>query len=302
MRLFPRLAIWLAFLFCAQVVVAGPVLINGTDADDHGSATTSANLDGWLYIQRALEAMAPKVRNGQKVVVCLGCNSQVAVSAFISAFDKSSLPASGWSRKTITSSLELNAFYSASLVAGVQTIFGTGIVYMPSDRINALGGLTEAQLDIVNANATALSVHLEAGGGLFTLMQAGVPNGYGWLKSLIPGAGVSSANIVADAPLLATPAFTAAFPTLPFSSLGTAAHAHAYFTGPTGGLSVLATGETSADVAPDGDQPKASASVNAILGGADVDFAAPAQGVPIGGAPLISLFIALVAAYTQRQR
>lgn len=301
--MFPRLAVWLAILFCTQVVVAGPVLINGTDADDHGSATTSANLDGWLYIQRALEAMAPNVRNGQKVVVCLGCNSQVAVSAFISAFDKSTLPAAGWSRRIITSALELDAFFIKS-AAAFQTIDTTGIVYLPSDRINALGGVTEAQLDIVNANASALGVHLKAGGGLFTLMQAGVPNGYGWLKWFLPRAGVSSANIVADAPLLPTPAFTAAFPTLPFASLGTAAHAHAYFTGPTGGLSVLATGETSADVAPDGDQPKASASVSAILGGADVDFAepTPAQAVPVGGAPFISLFIALVAAYTQRRR
>jgi len=38
---------------------AGPFILAGTDADDHGSATASANVDGWLFMQKVLENLAP---------------------------------------------------------------------------------------------------------------------------------------------------------------------------------------------------------------------------------------------------
>ncbi len=49
-------------------VSAGPVIIDGTDSDDHGSATggaNPANLTGWLYIQKGFENLAPNVGNAQ---------------------------------------------------------------------------------------------------------------------------------------------------------------------------------------------------------------------------------------------
>jgi hypothetical protein len=258
------------------------VLISGTDIDDHGSATASSNQEGWLFLQRALEAVGAKVRNGQKVVVCLGCNGQTATNAFNSAFDKSNLPAAGWTRKTVSSSTELNAFYTTSLAAGVQTIFGTGVIYMPSDRINAQGGLTEAQLDVINANASALAQHLASGGGLVSLLQSGVANGYGWLKGQIPGLIIETTGIDASATLEAAALLTLDFPTLTLDTLGAASHAHAHFKGALGGFGPLALGAAGSGSGPAEEEAKSSHTLAVIIGGANANFAdLGVHGVPV---------------------
>lgn len=38
-----------------SVAQAGPFILAGTDADDHGFANASGNQDGWFFMQRALE-------------------------------------------------------------------------------------------------------------------------------------------------------------------------------------------------------------------------------------------------------
>ncbi len=265
----------------SPLAFAGSVLIVATDADDHGSATTSANQEGWLFIQKSLEATAANATNGHKTVVCLGCNGQVAVTAFASAFDKSSLPAAGWSRKTVASAADLTTFFSATAQAGATNVLSTGIVYMPSDRINALGGLTEAQLDIINSNFSALVNHVQSGGGLFTLVQSGVANGYGWLKSAVPGIAVETAGLSNTGGLNGTPAL-AAFSGLTLSLLGGGEHAHAYFTPPFGGLLVLGEAPLSAPGAPIGDQPKVEPLAVVVLGGVNVNFAAADPQAPSG--------------------
>ncbi len=284
-------------LFAPHIALAGgPVIIAGTDADDHGNATPSANQDGWLYLQRGLESIADKTKNAQKVVVCLGCNNQVAANAFFSAFDKSALPAKGWVRKVVVTTPDFNAFFSATAVAGVTNVFSTGVLYMPSDGVNALGGLSEAQLDIINANAVAISEHVARGGGLFTQTQAGAANGFGWLKTLIPGLTTSS-ELAPDAPNLTLSARALAdFPAITAAVLGSASHWHNNFGGAKGGLALLASGTVSAGAA-GGDGPKAAGDVTAMLGGADVNFAADnVQMVPLGGAWVHLLLVLLCAA------
>jgi hypothetical protein len=296
---FPRLMSWIAgALFApmfASTPFAGPVIIGGTDAEDHGNATASANQDGWLFLQRAFEGVAGKVTNGQKTVVCLGCNNQAAANAFFSAFDKSSLPAAGWVRRVVVSSADFGVFFSASLVAGTTNIFNTGVIYMPSDRINALGGITEAQLDLVNAQSAAISAHVSRGGGLFTQTQSGVANGFGWLKALIPGLTVSTDRLPETPTLELTAQSLADFPNLTATALGSAAQWHNYFGGPTGGLKVLGTGTLTA-VGAGTDGGKAAGDPPVILGGGDVNFAAPVnlQAVPVGGAHISTLLAALM--------
>jgi hypothetical protein len=296
-RVLNRVIFWITIaLFAPQIALAGgPVIIGGTDADDHGNATPSANQDGWLYLQRGLESVADKTKNAQKVVVCLGCNNQVAANAFFSAFDKSSLPAKGWVRRTVVSTPEFNVFFSAALVAGTTNIFSTGVLYMPSDRVNALGGLSEAQLDLINANAVALGDHVSRGGGIFAQTQSGVPAGFGWLKTLVPGL-TTSTDFAPDAPNLTLSARALAdFPAITAPVLGSASHWHNNFGGRLGGLALLAAGSTVPGVS-GGDGPKAVGDVSAVIGGADVNFAADnSQAVPVGGIWVHALLVAMCA-------
>lgn len=80
--------------------IAGFILA-GTDLDDHGFASGGANQDGWLFMQRAVENLAPGVTNGNKVVSILGSSSSALTSAQ-SAFNLSTLPGSGWTLQTVT--------------------------------------------------------------------------------------------------------------------------------------------------------------------------------------------------------
>ena len=67
-------------------------VLAGTDADDHGGVSGGVNQDGWFFMQRALENLAPGVTNGNKVVTILGSTS-TAASAITSAFNLSNLGA-----------------------------------------------------------------------------------------------------------------------------------------------------------------------------------------------------------------
>ena len=73
---------------------AGPFILAGTDADadDHGSATASANVDGWLFMQKVLENLAPAVTNGNKTVVSLGSNPGSTASCRQHASSAEDLP------------------------------------------------------------------------------------------------------------------------------------------------------------------------------------------------------------------
>ncbi len=76
---------------------AGPVIIDGTDANEHGEFSDGRNKEGWLYMQKALEALSiqlsPKVR---RVVVVLGTfRDTQARNAIASAFKYSSLKKEG---------------------------------------------------------------------------------------------------------------------------------------------------------------------------------------------------------------
>ena len=91
----------------------GTVIIDGTDANDHGffDTATQTNQEGWLYIEKALNNIGPNVTNGNRVVVALGTTpSQTngtggpgggfgggsAGGAIFHAFRQSNLPALGW--------------------------------------------------------------------------------------------------------------------------------------------------------------------------------------------------------------
>jgi hypothetical protein len=238
---FYRLALAGIILAGAGAAQAGPIIIAGTDADDHGSATATDNFTGWLFMERAFENLAPAVTNGNKSVVCIGCNGSSAQSAFDSATSKSNLNPT-WSFTSLTSTTDIANFFNG---IGPVVASNTGIVYMPTVANNVGGGIDDTQLGLVNANAGILNTFVAGGGGLFTQEQANSSIGYGWLTTLLPGLIVQGDN---GGPgynsnsLTITPSGNAAFPGLTDADVTNATPWHAWFSGDFGGLGTLVTG------------------------------------------------------------
>ncbi len=226
---------------------AGPIVIDGTDANDHGSSSGTANLEGWLYMEKVLNNLAPQVGNGNKSLVILGTHPGTdADSAISSAFSKSNI-GSIWQKYTVNGATNIGDFLSGKTVNNIS-LAQTGILYISTNE-NTSGDLTDAELAAINSNAAAIANFVggagkpNQGGGLFT--QAESPNtgtSYDWLSSLIPG--LKSIDGGGSAGLSLTSSGTNAFPGLTNTDLS-AGPWHNYFTGNLGSLQVLATGNAS---------------------------------------------------------
>ncbi len=277
----PKLCLSLfLLLFLAGAANAGSVIIAGTDADDHGTVNAAGNnIEGWLLMQRSLEALARSVNTSQpgfaRVVVDLG-SSQVgpvgrtARDAINSAFNNSLLPSLGWTLVHIDDSANV-----ASWLDNISTS-NTGILYMPSFGTTS-GGLDSFEMQAVNARADQIAgfvngvANATQGGGLFTLSQTGGDAafgdlGFGWLPTLIPG-------IIAQDRLAGgvnTPiALTATGISVLTDISADVAHAvpwHNDFRGNLGGLDVLGLGAEVSDP---------NTLRNVILGGGLVPFTPP---------------------------
>lgn len=231
-----------AFLLCVSTsALAGPIIIAGTDADDHGFVSGGVNQTGWAFMQKAFENIGGAVTNGSTSIVCLGCNGSSASQAFQSATMLSSL-GGAWTVAQLSNAVDIVNFFNGS---GTQNVNNTAIIYMPTVSSNVGGGIDDTQLAIVNANGTALNNFVAAGGGLFTQEQANSNIGYGWLMSLIPGFTVLGDNIggINDSTSLALTADgAAAFPGLTNGDLTNATPWHAYFENYGTSLKALAVG------------------------------------------------------------
>lgn len=246
-------------LALAPSLHAGPFILAGTDADDHGFFGSGANQDGWFFMQRALENLAPGVTNGNKQVVFLGSNPGTqAGNAALSAFTNSTLPGLGWTAIFVNDAA-VGTFLSGGLA-------GAGIIMMDSSDNNVSGGANASERGAFTANAGNINSFLGGGGGLFS--QA---NGYGWVSALLP---TLTVNPLQSTGLFLTPAGNSAFPGLNNGDLSSGPY-HNYFTN-TGALPILAVN---------------SAQQAVILGAAGGTVTNP-QGVPDSGSFAV-IYIAL---------
>lgn len=245
-----RLRIWIGALALtlasANLAVAGPFIFSGTDSDDHGGTSLGQNVDGWLFMQKALENLAANVTNGNMTVSILGSTS-TAASAATSAFNLSTLPGLGWSLETIASA-NFGTFFGAG--GGLDN---SGILMMDSGN-NVSGGVDGSAFV---PHATAINNFVGAGGGLFS--QA---NGYDWVSALVPTLNV--VNFSSSNDLTLTAAGNAAFPGLTNADLSTGPW-HNYFTntnpipvlatspGPQGGPEALILGASTGSITDPGD-------------------------------------------------
>ena len=235
-----RLAIAVASLAFAGAASAGPIIIAGTDADDHGSGNATTNFNGWEFMQKAFTRLGGNVTNGMARIVCLGCNGSTASAAFTNATALAGLPT--FTTSTLTSVADITNFFNGT---GAININNTAIIYMPTVASNVGGGITDAQLVPVNANGIAINNFLAAGGGLFTQEQANSSIGYGWLTSLLPGLvikGDGHGGITDSGNLRLTADGMTQFPGLTDAEVSAATPWHAYFTGTFGGLQSLIVG------------------------------------------------------------
>lgn len=207
---------------------AGPFIFSGTDADDHGSTSGTANVGGWLYMQKVIENLALNVTNGNAVVVSLGSDpSTKAGNAANAAFNNSTLPGLGWTFLSVNGATGISNFLTGS---GLGTVTTAGIIMLDSGS-NVTGGLTNTEETALSSNAGAINTFVARGGGLFS--QA---NGYGWLTAL--GLGVT-VSVESDTSIQLTAAGNAAFPGLTNSDLSSGPY-HMRFNN-VGALPVLGT-------------------------------------------------------------
>lgn len=247
-----------AFLL-GSAAQAGPVIIDGTDANDHGSASGGVNLQGWEYMQKALENIAGGLTGtaaATKNLTVIGTSPGTgqAYNAINSAFGLSSLAATGWTVNYVNGAAAITA-----ALAGLSTS-STSILYMTTAN-NSGGDMDSTELAAVNAAAASINSFVAGagdptlGGGLFSMAQTGA-GAYGWLTTLIPGivaTDIGAGGTGTDITL--TPAGSAAFPGLTNTDLAGADPWHGYFSGNLGGLSALGVATFS------------GASRNVIIGG-----------------------------------
>ncbi len=172
----------------------GPVVIDGTDANDHGSSANGANQDGWLYMQRVLESLADQAPAGaRRTVVSLGAGGD-AYDAIQSAFALSSLPRNGWELISIIGGDGIGAWLDQISTAN------TGILYLTTYNL-VPGDLIPEEMDAINTRAAQIAKYVNGvggrgrGGALFAMAEvnAGANAGaWDWLQSLFPGVVVTT--------------------------------------------------------------------------------------------------------------
>lgn len=240
---FGSVAVAAAFLL-GSAAYAGPVIIDGTDSNDHGglasgTITSGTNANGWLYMQKALENLGSQFLAGggtTKNVVMLGQSlgsGNRASRAAASAFNNGALATSSWTNAGFDGSAAIGTYLS-TLSTG-----NTGILFLGTAG-ESVGDMDASEIAAVNANAAAIKAFVASGGALFAMAES-VTGGWGWLTTLIPSLIVvdDGAGGVASA-LSLTAAGNTAFPSLTNAQLSTGPW-HNNFTGNLGSLSVLAT-------------------------------------------------------------
>jgi subtilisin-like proprotein convertase family protein len=235
----------------------GTIIIDGTDANDHGFFDGTANRDGWAYIEKALNNIAPNVQNGSKTLLVLGAAATIdafgAGAAVRSAFDLSNLPAAGWSIVHVDGEVLIDQFLSGLSVTGRRRQ-GNAVVDVPNVRLDDTGilyittanntfeDIDDDELRVLNRHGVEIANYVNGGGGLFshseTSFDPQVP-GYGWLTSIFPNLVVRDEAGFGGAVEI-TPAGQQAFPGLTPADLSTGPW-HNWFDGDLGLLSVLAT-------------------------------------------------------------
>lgn len=238
MKLFGHNFLKIAVLLVALSAVgsAAVVVIDGTDANDHGSAGSG----GWLYMRAVLNNINTELGAGTtKTLTVLGTDSGTQSRDAIDwSFTNSTLATAGWTVNYV-SAANVGTFLPTLSTAN------TGLLYIPTVG-NADGDLPDSAITTLTSNAAIINAYTAAGGGLYTQAESPVTTGissYQWLSSLVPGISITDAGSggFSSSSLTLTADGMTDFPGLSNADLSAGPY-HNFFGGSFGGLSVLATG------------------------------------------------------------
>jgi hypothetical protein len=258
----PILLALLIVLALPTSALAGPVILGGDDLTEHGDADAAGNpREGWLYIQRALENLNPKVtRPNDNTVAALG-SAAGPVEDDGNAGSGVGLGAqrAGLGITYYDGEAALNDFFNKLKAGQVRPkiiwIAGNGA----DNDFSESGGCSGTENSVLTANATVLDQFVSSGGGL---MSHGTC--YEWISALLPGLKDVESGDSSD--LFLTPEGTAAFPGVTNADVN-AGPWHNHFEGNLGGLQVLVR---STDVKDATGQP-----APVIIGGGAVSITPP---------------------------
>lgn len=241
--------------------VGGPVILGGDDLTDHGNVnTTTGDLEfGWLYIQKALANISPKVgRANDNSVAALGSAPSTSTGGDAGAAIGLAAAKNGLAVNYYNGEAAIRGFFTQLQAGTVQPriiwIAGDGAANDLADN-----GIGDNEYLALGENAAAINDFVNAGGGLMahsgSRVYAGITNNMGtpdpsddvvvepgWLTTLIPGIeAVDQGDSGPDLHL--TPAGLAAFPGLTDGDINIDPW-HNHFRGNLGGLDVLVVSDT----------------------------------------------------------
>jgi len=231
----------------------GAVILGGDDLTDHGSVIEGVPQDGWLYIQRALENIAPLVsRQGNDgSIAALGAAPSESLCCDAGAAIGVAANTAGLDVTFYEGAAAINGFF-ADLNAGK-----TNPAIIWTAGTGAANDLDSAEGQALTDNAQSIANFVNSGGGL--LSHGSGQDAYGWLTALLPG--LSQVNSGNNGDLTLTTAGIAAFPGVSNANIN-AGPWHNHFEGDFQGLEVLAE---SGNVTDSAGNPAA-----VIIGGAGV--------------------------------
>ncbi|MFZ5558333.1 MAG: PEP-CTERM sorting domain-containing protein, partial [Pseudomonadota bacterium] len=201
----------------------------------HGSRSGGMNMEGWLYIEKAISGLISTQTRPGTLTVDVAALGSAANPTFTSGNAGGAIgSAADVLGKTVAyydGDTAINQFFTdlaaGTVNPGVLWLAGTGA----ANDLDALEGAA------LTANAAAINSFVSSGGGLMS--HGSGTTAYGWLSALLPGI-VEVLSCQSSGATL-TAAGAAAFPGLSNSDIdANAGPCHSHFTGDFGGLVALA--------------------------------------------------------------
>lgn len=194
---------------------AGKIYISGQDSDDSGHVSTAFGAQLLSFINTG------NTNGGSNILILGGDTSGTSRSSINS-----------WNLGAIT----LTQAADATAIAAVNLSAFAGIL-IPSAANQTGGGISQAELNAINARSADIATFVNGGGNLLAFTEAGLTGAFGWFPLGALSITNASYGAVAQTPALAAAGFTATNAELAGDLF------HNVFTGPAGffGLSVLAT-------------------------------------------------------------
>jgi hypothetical protein len=202
-------------LIWGGVAEAGQIYISGQDSDDFGHVTVA-------FGSQLLNFVGTGNTNGGSGILILGGDTTGTSRDIIDTWN-------------VVPFVLTQATDAVAIAA--QSFSAFAGILIPSAVVQTSGGISQAELDAINARAIDIANFVNGGGNLMAFTEAGLTNAFGWFP-------LGSLSIVNDnyLPVAQTPELASAGFTATDAEISGDLY-HNVFTGPPGffGLNVLAT-------------------------------------------------------------